>query len=62
MTCWEWPTGSGSTQTYTVEGKPYVVSYAGDKLQTTIIDITAPAGPTRGLTVPGYVYNVVRIR
>ncbi|MET0339545.1 MAG: hypothetical protein ABW252_01010 [Polyangiales bacterium] len=56
------PVGSGSTQTYTVDAKPYVVSYETDKLETTVIDITAPAGPTRGLTVPGYVYNIIRIR
>lgn len=58
----ELPAGSGSTQAYVVDDRAYLVSYNDKDAKTTLIDPSPASGPRTGLSVPGYVYNVIRIR
>jgi hypothetical protein len=43
-----------------VDGRAYVSVW--DQTDTTLVDVTSHEAPQRGLEVPGFAYNVVRIR
>jgi hypothetical protein len=47
---------------FRVDGKVYGTETAADYTTTTLIELTAEGGPRRGLTVPGFLHGVVRVR
>jgi hypothetical protein len=43
-----------------VGGQDYVTVF--DDVDSTLVEMTAPAGPTSGPIIPGFVFNIVRVR
>jgi len=43
-----------------VDGRAFVSVW--DEVETTLVDVTSQQAPQKGLVVPGFAYNVVRIR
>jgi hypothetical protein len=47
---------------FRVDGKVYGTETTADYSETTLIELTAPGGPRRGLTAAGFLHGVARIR
>lgn len=56
------PPSTADVTWFQVEGRVYGSETTTDYAQTTLIDLSAEGGPVRGVTVPGFVHGVTRIR
>ncbi|HKP59662.1 MAG TPA: DUF4374 domain-containing protein [Polyangiales bacterium] len=58
----ELPASTADTFWFRIDGDVFASETEPDYSQTTLVNLTAEAGPTRSLTVPGFLQNIARIR
>lgn len=56
------PPGAGTLRVFEVDGRAYATDASADYSTTTLVDMSQAEGPRPGLTVPGNVAGVLRVR